>query len=99
MPGLCQNVGLEYVNFSCNGLDDKASYLVSKIISAQCERRDNIVWSYSLRGELPPDDEYKKGLKAINLNYNNFTDVLATEMILALRNDVYFFSNMIYRFT
>ena len=59
MPGLCQNKSIETLNFACNALDDKSSYLISKIISAQSERRDHIVWSYSLRGELPPNDEYK----------------------------------------
>ena len=63
MPGLCQNRSIETLNFSCNGLEDKSSYLIAKIISAQCERRDNVVWAYSLRGELPPNDEYKLGLK------------------------------------
>ena len=89
MPALCQNISIETLNFACNGLDDKSSYLMAKIISAQSERRDNIVWAYSLRGELPPDNEYKKGLKEIILSHNNFSYILASEFVLALRNDVY----------
>ena len=34
MPALCQNHCLETINLACNGLDDKASYLVAKIISS-----------------------------------------------------------------
>ena len=89
MPGLCQNKSLETLNFACNALDDKSSYLFAKVISAQSERRDAIVWSYSLRGELPPDNEYKIGLKAMVLSHNSFSDILASEVILTLRNDVY----------
>lgn len=63
--------------------------MISKIISAQSERRDHIVWAYSLRGELPPNDEYKLGLKEIILSHNNYSDVLASELALTLRNDVY----------
>lgn len=48
-----------------------------------------MVWSYSLRGELPPDNEYKQGLKELILSHNEFSDILASEMILALRNDLY----------
>jgi hypothetical protein len=89
MPGLCQNRSIETVNLSCNGLDDRCSYLISKIVSSQGERRDNIVWTYSLRGELPPSNEYKEGLKQIILTHNSFSDVLASELVIALRNDVY----------
>ena len=32
MPGLCQNKSIETIDFSCNGLDDKSSYLIAKII-------------------------------------------------------------------
>lgn len=62
---------------------------MAKIVSAQCERRDNIIWSYSLRGESPPNNEYREGLKELILSYNNFSDILASEIVLALRNDVY----------
>ena len=34
MPALCQNRCLETLNLACNGLDDKSSYLIAKIISA-----------------------------------------------------------------
>lgn len=70
-------------------MDDRSSYLIAKIINAQCERRDEIVWSYSLRGELPPDNEYKRGLKEILISHNNFGQALAHELILSLRNDIY----------
>ncbi len=89
MPCLCQNKTLETINFACNGLTDKVSYLMAKIIIAQSERRDNIVWSYSLRGEVPPSNEYKLGLKQLILSYNSFSDILASELVMALRNDIY----------
>jgi hypothetical protein len=34
MPALCQNRCLETINIACNGLNDKASYLIAKIISS-----------------------------------------------------------------
>ena len=89
MPGLTRNVNLESLSLACNGLDDKASHLIVKIVSAQSERRDHIVWAYSLRGELPPDNDYKQGLKEIVLSHNSFSDILAADLILALRNDLY----------
>ncbi|CDW75504.1 UNKNOWN [Stylonychia lemnae] len=89
MPALCQNTSIETVNFSCNGLEDDTGYLMAKIVSSQSERRDQVVWTYSLRGELPPNDEYKNGLKQLILSHNNFSDILASELILALRNDLY----------
>lgn len=42
-----------------------------------------------MRGETPPNNEYREGLKEFILSYNNFSDVLASEIVLALRNDVY----------
>lgn len=33
MPCLCQNRNIETLDLSCNALDDKVSYLISKIIS------------------------------------------------------------------
>ena len=89
MPGLCKNVNLERLSLACNGLTDKSSHLVVKVVNAQSERRDHIVWAYSLRGELPPSDDYKKGLKEIVLSHNNFGEILASDLVLALRNDLY----------
>jgi hypothetical protein len=34
MPSFCQNRCIETLNLACNGLDDKTSYLISKIITA-----------------------------------------------------------------
>ena len=47
------------------------------------------MWSYSLRGELPPNNEYKQGLKQMILSHNNLSDASASELVLALRNDLY----------
>ena len=47
------------------------------------------MWAYSLRGELPPNNEYKEGLKQFILSHNNYSDILASELVLTLRNDVY----------
>lgn len=47
------------------------------------------MWAYSLRGELPPNNEYKEGLKQFIISHNNFSDILAGELVLALRNDLY----------
>jgi len=89
LPGLCQNFNIETLNFACNGLNDSASHLLSRIVSAQSERRDQVVWAYALRGELPPDDDYKMGLKEIILSHNSLGDITASELVLALRNDIF----------
>jgi len=34
MPCFCQSRSIETINLSCNGLNDKASYLMAKIISS-----------------------------------------------------------------
>ena len=34
MPGLCQNISIETLNFACNGFTDKIAYLIAKIVSA-----------------------------------------------------------------
>jgi hypothetical protein len=47
------------------------------------------VWTYSLRGELPPSKDYKEGLKQLILTHNSFSDIIASELVMALRNDVY----------
>ena len=87
MPGLCQSRSLEVINLACNGIDDRASYLLAKVISAQSERRDNVVWSYSLRGEVPPGQEDKRGLKSMILSHNALGDPTASELVLAIRHD------------
>lgn len=89
MPCFCQNQSLETLDLSCNALDDRVSYLVAKIVSGQSERRDLVVWSYALRGEQPPDDQHKQGLKQLILAHNNFADSTASELVLALRNDLH----------
>ena len=69
---LNQNV-LSFLDLSNNDFGDKYGYMISRIISRHSQRRDQVIWFYSLRNELPPSNEYKKGLMFINLNGNNLS--------------------------
>ena len=72
-----------------NNLGDKYGRMISRIISRHSQRRDQVVWFYSLRNELPPSNEYKKGLMFINLNGNNLSKDSAECISSALYSDQY----------
>ena len=85
---LNQNV-LSFLDLSGNNFGDKYGYMISRIISRHSQRRDQIIWYYSLRNELPPSNEYKKGLMFINLNGNNLSKDSAECISSVLYSDQY----------
>ena len=80
---------LYYLDLSNNNFDDKYGKMISRIIIRQFQRRDQIVWSYGLRNEIPLTNDYKKGLIYINLNGNNLSKDSADSISNALYSDLY----------
>ena len=85
---LDQNI-LSFLDLSNNNFGDKYGYMISRIISRHSQRRDQVIWFYSLRNELPPSNDYKKGLIFINLNGNNLSKDSAECISSVLYSDQY----------
>ena len=85
---LSQNL-LSFLDLSNNNFGDKYGYMIARIISRHSQRRDQVIWFYSLRNELPPSNEYKKGLMFINLNGNNLSKDSAEYISSSLYSDQY----------
>ena len=77
------------LDLSNNKLNDKYSSIITRIIQRQAQRRDQIVWSYQLRNELPSDNNYKIGLISINLHDNQRGKQSAEIIANTLSNDQY----------
>ena len=89
MPGLANpnKVPLEELDLSANGmLDSECGELVAKILIAHCEARDEVLWQYALRNELPPRQELR-GLKKYDLSFNKFGFRTALGLAKALKTD------------
>ena len=66
---LCKCETCHTVDLRGNELEDKMGALLVKLIQAQTEKRDNIIWVYGLRNEYPHHID-KIGLKSIILRRN-----------------------------
>ena len=62
VPGLSRNRSLTRLDLSCNRLDDMCGSMLGKIISAQGQLKDEIIWLTSLRNETPLKDLNKIGI-------------------------------------
>ena len=78
-----------YLDLSNNNLSDKYEKIISRIIIRQTQRRDQVIWSYGLRNEVPLTNDYKKGLIFLNLNGNNLSKDSADSITNALYSDQY----------
>jgi hypothetical protein len=87
--GLIEHTKIEILDLSNNFLDDKSGYMVSRLINRQSERRDQTVWKFGLRNELPFGPEFKRGLAAVNLSDNFLSDNSADCFASALQTDTY----------
>lgn len=72
-PGISQNGSLIVLDISSNKLQQNTGRIVGKILSAHCQKRDDIVWMYGLRGEEPEEDISLKGICEVNIS-NNLID-------------------------
>ena len=80
---------ISYIDLSNNNFGDKYGKMISRIIVRQSQRRDQVVWYYGLRNEIPLSNDYKKGLILINLNGNNLGKDSAECISSALYSDQY----------
>ena len=59
----------------------RSGVLAGKIISRSCERRNKLIYHYSIKGNLPPEDPITQGLVEINLEHNHIDDSFVHEFI------------------
>jgi len=56
---LAENKTINILDLSQNRLDDACGRMIGAIISQHGQRRDEVVWAFSLRGEPPGDIDMK----------------------------------------
>ena len=61
--------------------------LLGTLISAQGQRKNEIIWLYGLRGERPDQDLNRMGLCELNIQGNNISDEGVKDMIAFLKFD------------
>ena len=89
LKGILNHEIIRCIDLSNNKLNDKYCPMISRIIQRQTQRRDQIIWSYQLRNELPHDNNYKIGLISINLHGNQLEKQSAELITNALSSDQY----------
>ena len=89
LKGILNHEMIRGLDLSNNKLNDKYSSIIARIIQRQAQRRDQIVWSYQLRNELPNDNNYKLGLISFNLHGNKLGKQSAELISNALVTDQY----------
>ena len=89
LKGVLSHEILRFLDLSNNKLNDNYCPMISRIIQRQAQRRDQIVWSYQLRNEIPSDNNYKIGLISLNLHGNNLGPKSAKLISGSLNNDQY----------
>ena len=89
VESLLDHPSLSFLDLSNNNFDDKYGKIINRLIARHMQRRDQIIWSYGLRNEMPLTNDYKKGLISINLNGNNLSSDAAEYISSALYSDQY----------
>ena len=89
IESLLNHPSLSFLDLSNNNFDDKYGKIINRLIARHMQRRDQIIWSYGLRNEMPLSNDYKKGLISINLNGNNLGSDAAEYISSALYSDQY----------
>lgn len=85
--GLTKSESLNIIDFSHNEFDFKAGMLLGTLISAQGQRKNEIIWLHGLRGERPDTDLNRMGLCELNIQGNNISDEGVKDMIGFLKFD------------
>ena len=88
IKSLFNHQNISNLDLSNNNLSDKFGNIISKLITKQAQRRDQIIWSYGLGNENPPSN-YKTGLISINLSGNKLSNESAECLIKVLSSDQY----------
>ena len=89
LKGILSHEIIRFLDLSNNKLNDNYCPMIARIIQRQAQRRDQIVWSYQLRNELPSDNNYKIGLISLNLHGNYLGSKSAKLISSSLNNDQY----------
>jgi hypothetical protein len=89
LKGLLSHEGIKFIDLSNNNFSDKYGNMISRIISRQAQRRDQVIWSYGLRNEFPDTNEFTKGLISINLHGNKLGDESTEVICSSLCSDQY----------
>jgi len=89
VESLLDHPSLSFLDLSNNNFNDKYGKIINRLIARHMQRRDQIIWSYGLRNEMPLTNDYKKGLISINLNGNNLSSDAAEYISSALYSDQY----------
>ena len=89
VKGLLNHESIEYLDLKNNNLGDKYGNMVGRIIARQTYRRDQVIWLYGLRNELPLTKDYTLGLIYLNLNGNNLSSYSADCITTSLASDQY----------
>ena len=89
LEGILSHEIIRFLDLSNNKLNDNYCPIIARIIQRQAQRRDQIVWSYQLRNELPSDNNYKIGLISLNLHGNYLGSKSAKLISSSLNNDQY----------
>ena len=89
LKGLFSHENIAYLDLSNNNFNDKFGNIISRLITRQTQRRDQIIWAYGLRNEVPNNNEYANGLISISLRDNNFSKDSAEQISNSLGYDNY----------
>lgn len=86
--GLLSHNFIEFINFSNSNLNDKCSNMICRIITRQSNKKDETIWMYGLRNEVPLNNNFK-GLVCIDLSDNKLNEFFADKISFALESDNY----------
>lgn len=89
MNGLLTHEKIQSLHFNNGKLDDKSGNMLSRLITRQSQRRDQVIWMYGLRNERPLNNEYAQGLVLIDFSNNMLGDESAEAISYALSSDNY----------
>ena len=86
--GLISIQGLRKLDLSHNLLSKACGFDISRIISQQGERRDEVIWAHGLRGETPTQG-LSEGLEQLSLAFNQISDTATADIARVLHSDVW----------
>lgn len=89
LKGLLNHIKIGTLNLKNNNLDDKFGNMIGRIIARQTYRRDQIIWLFSLRNEIPKNNDHTIGLISLDLSRNQLSSYSADCITTALASDQY----------
>ena len=89
LKGLLNHIKISSLNLINNNLGDKFGNMIGRIIARQTYRRDQIIWLYSLRNEIPKNNDHTIGLISLDLSRNELSSYSADCITTALASDQY----------